>query len=76
MTCCDTCPCSPTCEEVEDFEHHALGVRCQDPYCDRCDGYTEPDEDRCRWCHGYSGGGDFCSDDCFNAWEDFWGVGD
>ena len=24
MTCCDTCPCWPTCEEIEDFERDVL----------------------------------------------------
>jgi hypothetical protein len=24
MTCCDTCPFYPTCEEIEDFERDVL----------------------------------------------------
>jgi hypothetical protein len=26
MACCDTCPLSPTCEEIEDFARDALGM--------------------------------------------------
>lgn len=69
MPCCDTCPYTPTCEETEDFQRDALRVG---DYA----GDDNPHEDRCRWCHRYSGDGDFCSEEHELAFEDFWGADD
>jgi len=68
MACCDTCPFTPTCEEMAEFmEQIALP---QD---------SDDEDERCHWCRlvlvdgGYGiEGFDFCNESCANSWWEEW----